>query len=142
LGQAPTTEAVIGRRHTTLAIVGVLLYVGAFVGLGAAGLWLILPSLAFLAAVVVLTVGENLVSIPQSTLPSNLAPPGEVGSYNGAFNTVGGAGFLVATLLGGVVLALSANPLLIWAILVLPAVPAVLLLRHSASRIQGNADRA
>ncbi|MCI4363023.1 MAG: MFS transporter [Thermoplasmata archaeon] len=141
-GQAPTTEAAIGWRHTTLAIVGMLLYVAAFVGLGAAGLWLLFPSIAFLVAVVVLTIGENLVAIPQSTLPSNLAPAGEVGSYNGAFNTVGGAGFLGATLLGGVVLALTADPLLIWLVLVVPAVPAALLLRHAASRIRGEADRA
>jgi MFS family permease len=141
-GQAPTTESVIGWRHTTLAILGILLYVAAFLGLGAAGLWMLFPTGVFFVAVVVLTIGENLGAIPYSTLPSNLAPPGEVGSYNGAFNTFGGGGFLAANLLGGVVLSLTGNPLLIWVLLALPAIPATLLLRHAASRIRGEADRA
>jgi len=141
-GQSATTESVIGWRHTNIGLLGLLLYGVAFLGLGAAGLWNTVPVVVFFASVVVLTLGENLVAIPSSTLPSNLAPTGEVGSYNGAFNAFGAIGFLTATLVGGVVLALVTNPLLIWIILLVPAVPAILLLRHAGRRIPNAVNRA
>jgi len=141
-GQSATTESVIGWRHTTIGLLGLVLYGIAFLGLGAAGLWNTLPVVVFFASVVVLTLGENLVAIPSSTLPSNLAPKGEVGSYNGAFNAFGAIGFLAATLAGGVVLAFVTNPLLIWVILLVPAIPAILLLRHAGKRIPGEMNRA
>jgi len=141
-GQTFTTESVIGRRHTTIAIAGIGLYVLAFLALGTAGVLGLVPVVVFFAAVVVLTFGENLITIPQATLPSNLAPREEVGSYNGAFAMVGGAGFIVAVLLGGVVLATTSNPLLIWVYLVAPVVPAVILLRDAASRLPLSIDRA
>jgi MFS family permease len=141
-GQSATTESVIGWRHTTIGLLGLVLYGIAFLGLGAAGLWNTLPVVVFFASVVVLTLGENLVAIPSSTLPSNLAPKDEVGSYNGAFNAFGAIGFLAATLAGGVVLAFVTNPLLIWIILLVPAVPAILLLRHAGRRIPAEMNRA
>jgi MFS family permease len=141
-GQSFTTESVIGRRHTTIGILGISLYVLAFLALGAAGALGFVPMIAFFAAVVVLTFGENLVTIPQATLPSNLAPREERGSYNGAFGMVGGAGFIISVLVGGVVLATVTNPLLIWVYLVLPAVPAVILLRDAARRLPLSIDRA
>ena len=141
-GQQATTERVIGWRHTTIAILGLALYAVAFLGLGASGLLLLVPAAVFFVAVVVLTIGENLITIPQATLPSNLAPPAEVGSYNGAFAMVGGAGFLVSVFVGGVVLSLTANPLLIWVVLVLPIVPSALLFRHAGLRLPPSVDRA
>lgn len=141
-GQSATTESVIGWRHTSIGMLGLLLYGVAFLGLGAAGLWNTLPVVVFFVSVVVLTLGENLVTIPQSTLPSNLAPTEEVGSYNGAFGAFGAIGGILATLVGGVVLALVTNPLLIWIVLLVPAVPAVLLLRHAAGRIPDRQNRA
>jgi MFS family permease len=141
-GQSPTTESVIGWRHTTVAVLGLTLYGIAFVGLGAAGLWDAVPVVVFFVSVVVLTLGENLLAIPSTTLPSNLAPREEIGSYNGAFNAFSSIGFLLATLAGGVVLALVTNPLLIWIVLILPAIPAVVLLRHAARRIPDKANRA
>jgi MFS family permease len=141
-GQTATTESVIGWRHTTIANVGLLLYAIGFLGLGAAG-WLgIVPVVVFFLSVVVLTVGENLVTIPHSTLPSNIAPAGEVGSYNGAFSTFGAAGFFFSVLLGTWVLAETANPLLIWVILVIPALPAMVLFRHAAGNLRPELDRA
>jgi len=141
-GQSATTESVIGWRHTSIAVLGLTLYAVAFVGLGAAGLWNTLPVVVFFVSVIVLTLGENLVTIPQSTLPSNLAPKEEIGSYNGAFGAFGAVGGILATLAGGVVLALVTNPLLIWVILIAPAVPAIVLLRHAGARIQGPTNRA
>ena len=141
-GQTAVTESVIGRRHTTIAVGGLALYAVAFLGLGLAGWVGFLPTLAFFVAVVVLTIGENLITIPQATLPSNLAPKEEIGSYNGAFGAIGGGGFLLAVLLGGAVLSLTANPLWVWVLLMLPLVPAVVLFRHAAARLALSVDRA
>ena len=141
-GQTATTESVIGRRHTSIAIMGMLLYIVSFIGLGASGLFSLFPTAVFFLAVVVLTFGENLITIPQTTLPSNVAPEGEVGSYNGAFGAVGGAAFIISVLFGTVVLSLTANPLLIWLVLCVPAVPAVVLLRDAARRLSSTVDRA
>jgi len=141
-GQTATTESVIGRRHTSIAILGMTLYVASFLGLGAAGLVRLFPTEVFFLAVVVLTFGENLLTIPQTTLPSNVAPKEEVGSYNGAFGATVGAGFLISVLLGSFVLSLTADPLLIWLVLGSPAVPAVILLRDAGRRLSPSVDRA
>ncbi len=141
-GQYSTTERMIGRRHTLIAIFGIAMYALAFVGLGAAGALGLAPLIAFFLAVVVLTIGENLFTIPLATLPSNLAPPGEVGTYNGAFALVGSAGVLFAVFLGGVVLSLTANPLLIWVFLVVPAGPSVLLFWDASRRVPRTVDTA
>jgi len=141
-GQTATTESVIGQRHTSIAIWGLGLYTLAFLGLGAAGLFGTFPVLVFFIAVVVLTIGENLVTIPQATLPSNVAPKEELGSYNGAFGIAGGIGFIVAVVLGGLVLSLTANPLAIWAFLVAPVLPAVILFRSASRRLRPEHNRA
>jgi MFS family permease len=141
-GQSVTTRSVLGWRHTTIAVLAIGLYAVAFLGLGLAGLLAFAPVGAFFASVTVLTVGENLVSIPQNTLPSNLAPTEEIGSYNGAFNMVGGLGGILSVVVGGAVLEATANPLLIWLLLLLPAVPAVLLFRDAAGRLDPAVDRA
>jgi MFS family permease len=141
-GQSPTTEAVVGRRHTSIAIAGIGLYAIAFLAVGGARFAPLAAPAVFIAAVAVLTEGENLVSIPQMILPSNLAPREEIGSYNGAFQTVGSAGGILAILLGGAVLNAISNPLLVWSILLLPAIPAVLLFRHAARRLAPAVDRA
>lgn len=141
-GQQATTERVLGRRHTTIAIGGILLYAAAFFGLGLAGLVDFVPTLVFFVAVVVITLGENLVTIPAATLPSNLAPKGEVGAYNGLFSAAAGGGSLAAVVIGGAVLSLTANPLLIWVLLVAPAVPCVILFRHAAGRLSRAVDTA
>ena len=141
-GQSTTTESVLGMRHTTIFILGLAVTAVAYLGLGIAGLFLVFPTVVFFLAVIVLTFGENLVTIPLSTLPSNLAPPSEVGSYNGAFQTIGGAGFLLSVIVGGAVLSLTANPLLIWTLLAAPAIPAMILLRWAAHRIPLGTDRA
>jgi MFS family permease len=141
-GQSATTEGVIGRRLTTVAIAGTACYAIAFLALGAAGAFVLAPLVVFFVSVVVLTVGENLLSIPQTTLPSNLAPRDEIGSYNGAFNAVAGIGFLLAVLLGSAVLSVTADPIVIWVLLVLPAIPAALLFFHAGRRLAPAVDRA
>jgi MFS family permease len=140
-GQSATTEAVVGRRHTTIAIAGISLYAIGFLAVAGARFDLAFAPIVFVGAVAVLTVGENLVTIPQMTLPSNLAPREEVGSYNGAFQTVANAGGIFAILIGSAVLGAVANPLAVWALLLLPAIPAVLLFRHAAGRMPASVDR-
>ena len=78
-----------------------------------------------------------------TTLPSNLAPPTEVGAYNGAFFAITGLGQVLAPTLGGVVLASTGSPLLTWGLLCVPAIPALLLLRlYVVPRFRADANRA
>jgi MFS family permease len=141
-GQSVTTESMIGRRHTTIAILGAVVTALAYVLLGASALWTFLPVEVFFLSVVILTVGENLGAIPTSTLPSNLAPEGEVGAYNGAFTMFLGAAGLAAIFLGGAVLSSVENPLLEWLILVAPVVPGAFLIRWAARRVPLHQDQA
>ncbi len=129
VAQAPTTRAAIGHRHTSLIVVGVLLYVTGFLFLGAVALVPMLLVAGFFVAVFVLTMGENVLSIPVSTLPSNLAPPREIGAYNGAFAAIVGAGQVLAPTVGGFVVAAGLSPPVTWAILMAPTVPALVVLR-------------
>ena len=141
-GQTRTTRAVLGRRHTWVGGIGVVLYVIAFLAIGASGKWGIAPLALFVAAVVVSTLGENFMAIPQTTLPSNMSPEREIGNYNAAFQTVTGAAWLFSVFFGGLVLSLVPDPLLEWTILMLPAIPSLLLLQHVARRIPAAANRA
>ena len=143
VAQAPTTRAAIGHRHSSLVHLGVILYVVGFLLFGAFALVPALVFAGFFAAVFVLTMGENVLSIPSQTLPSNLAPPGEVGAYNGAFFAIIGVGQVVAPTVGGFVLALGASPPLTWTLLMLPAVPALVVsARLVAPRLPEAANRA
>jgi MFS family permease len=69
------------------------------------------------------------------TLPSNLAPSSERGSYNGAFNTLAGIGGIFAPLAGGLALSASGNPLLVWGVLALPTIPAIAIFLWLGRRI-------
>ncbi len=143
VAQAPTTRAALGHRHTSLFALGVLLYVAGFV---AFGLFALLPGLVvlgFLASVVVLTMGENVLSIPASTLPSNLATEREIGAYNGAFFALTGAGQVLATTFGGWVLAFGAAAPVTWVVLMVPAVPALVVgALYLAPRLPPGPNRA
>jgi MFS family permease len=141
-GQTTTTRLAIGHRHTSIAILSVGLYALGFLLLGVVGEWSFLPITSFFVVVVILTVGENLSSIPFQTLPSNMAPPNEIGNYNGAFFTMTGIGQIVAVILGGLALAYVAGPLLMWGLLIAPALPAVLLMRWTSARVPASAGRA
>lgn len=141
-GQTSMTKSVLGRRHTWIGGAGTVLYVVAFLAIGASGEWMVVPLVAFFAAVTVSTLGENFESIPQTTLPSNLSPDREIGNYNAAFQTVTGAAWLLSVFYGGVVLSAVPDPMLEWTILMLPAVPCLLLLRHVSRKLPEKANRA
>jgi MFS family permease len=143
LAQGPTTKAAIGHRHTTLIALGVVLYVVGFLLLGAVALVPFALLLGFFVSVVILTMGENVLSIPTSTLPSNLAPPLETGAYNGTFAAIVGIGQVLAPTFGGAVLAVGLAPPVTWLVLMLPAVPALLVNRLWIDpRILDRANRA
>ena len=81
--------------------------------------------------------------VPFTTLPSNLAPPMEIGAYNGVFIAFAGLGGLLAPGLGGAVLATGASPLAVWSILVAPVLPAALILRsYVTPRLRAEANVA
>jgi len=142
VGQAPMTRASLGHRHTALLGVGAVLYAAGFLLLGLPSVIAIGIIAAFFLSVVVVTLGENLESIPTSTFPSNAAPPTEVGAYNGVFNAFSGVGSLLAPVLGGLVLATQAAPLAVWGLLVLPTIPALLLLAYITPRVSAKANLA
>ncbi len=143
VAQAPTTRAARGHRHTTLVHLGVVLYVVGFLVFGVVALFPALLLAGFLGVVVIVTMGENVLSIPWSTLPSNLAPPGDIGAYNGAFFAITGVGGTLATTLGGLVLVLGASPPVTWTILMLPALPALIVSAlWIAPRIPATPNRA
>jgi MFS family permease len=143
LAQAPTTRAAIGHRHTTALLLGILLYVAGFIVVATVAFLPALVLAVFFGAVIVLTMGENVFSIPMTTLPSNLAPATDVGAYNGAFFAITGAGAVLSPTLGGAVLAFTGNPLLTWGLLCVPAVPALLLITvYVVPRIRADANRA
>jgi MFS family permease len=141
-GQVPMTHLAIGRKHTTLALAGLVAYMLAFLALGAAALLPLGAVAVFFGAVVLLTIGENLTSIPFTTLPSNAAPPSEVGAYNGAFYTIGGIGTLLALVVGGLALATIPNPVELWAVLCAPGIPAIALFVYAGRRLSKKANRA
>jgi nitrate/nitrite transporter NarK len=140
--QTPTTARVIGRSLTGVGIVGAMFYVVAFLILGAAGQWHILPVVLFFAAMVVLTLGENLVEIPKRTLPSNMASSDQIGAYNGVFRTIFGLGQTLSPLGVGFALASISTPLFIWLFLLIPAIPAMGLFAYVRVRADRRADRA
>jgi len=143
VAQAPTTHLAIGHRHTSVLALGILLYVAGFLLLATVALLPALVLAIFFGSVIVLTMGENVLSIPGTTLPSNLAPAAEIGAYNGAFFAITGVGQIVAPTVGGLVLAATASPAVTWGVLMLPAVPALLILGlYVRPRINRSADRA
>ncbi len=139
-GQNPMTRMMKGRLHTYSAIVAIALMGVSFLALGGISLASGGAITAVFVFVVLLTIGENFGAIPSMTLPSNVAPAAEIGSYNGVFNLLGGIGGSVSPLIGGFVLATVTNPLLVWVILALPCIPAALLFRWVGTRIPAAAN--
>ena len=142
-GQTPMTRASLGRRHTSLFLVSLAAYSSGFLLFGVVGQFSFFLIPFFFVVVFILTVGENLGAIPSMTLPSNLAPPEEIGAYNGLFSAIVGLGFLAAPVLGGAVVGASSSPLVVWSVLVAPSVPAgAFLALYVAPRIRPEANRA
>jgi predicted MFS family arabinose efflux permease len=144
LGQNQVTKWATGHMHTSAANAAVLLYCVSYVILGAIGLGKFggVVVAVVMLAIVVLTFGENFSAIPMMTMASNLAPPTEIGSYNGAFGVFPGAGWVFAPALGGFALSVTSNTLLAWALMMIPAVPAVVLFVWLGKRLPRKANTA
>ncbi len=144
LGQNQVTKWATGHLHTSAANLAILLYATSFIMLGAIGLGGTgggMVEIGFvMGAIVVLTLGENFGAIPMMTMPSNLAPPTEIGSYNGAFGLFAGAGWVFAPALGGFALSVTSNTLLAWGCMIIPAVPAVVLFSRLGKSLPRDAN--
>ena len=142
VGQNQVTKWATGHLHTSAANVAVLLYSVSYVMLGAIGLGGLggVVVAVVMLAIVVLTFGENFGAIPMMTMPSNLAPPTEIGSYNGVFGVFPGAGWVFAPALGGFALSVTSNTLLAWVLMMIPAVPAVVLFARLGKRLPRKAN--
>jgi MFS family permease len=137
------TRASLGLRHTDLFVFGLAAYAGGFLLFGIVGQFSFYLIPSFFVVVFILTVGENLSSIPATTLPSNLAPASEIGAYNGVFSAIVGLGYLAAPVLGGAVIAASSSPLLVWGVLIAPSVPTgAILALYVTPRLRAEANRA
>jgi len=140
LGQSPMTKLMVGRKHTSSAVLAVAMMGISFLALGGISLFSGAAIVAVFAFVVLLTFGENLGAIPSMTLPSNMAPATEIGSYNGVFGLFSGIGNSFAPLAGGIVLSSIANPLAVWVILAIPCIPAIVLYEWAGRRIPSAAN--
>ena len=142
VGQNQVTKWATGHMHTSAANASVLLYSVSYVMLGAIGLGGssgVAVALVMLS-IVILTLGENFGAIPMMTMPSNLSPPTEIGSYNGAFGLFFGAGLVFAPALGGFALSVTSNTMLAWMLMIMPAVPAVVLFAWLGKRLHRKAN--
>ena len=141
LTQVPLTRALAGQAMTRAGLWGILGYTIAFLGMGVEGVVRVLVIPVLFVLVIVMTFGENLVTVPLFTLPMNIAPKTERGAYAGAMATASGVGNTIAPSLTGFALGFEATPLVTWAILVLPVVPAAILLRMIQSRVSPASNR-
>jgi MFS family permease len=98
----------IHSRHLTWMALGSLCYGVAFLILDAGALYA-----AALVAIVVLTLGENLVSPLQNTTVAAVAPDRDRGSYFGAYSAVTTGASIFAPPLGTILLG-TGNPLALW----------------------------
>ncbi len=97
--QIPVTNLMRKRKLTTQLAAGAFLYA---VGYGSVG---ILTGFHFFAAaIIVVTLGEILMSPPSLTLTAQLAPEGRMGRYMGTFGFFVASGWSFGPLYGGVVL--------------------------------------
>lgn len=139
-GQVPMTKLMTGRKHTFSAVLAVVMMGASFLALGGISLVAGAALVAVFTFVVLLTVGENLGAIPSMTLASNVAPPAEIGNYNGVFGLFNGIGNSLSPLVGGIVLGAVSNSLLVWTILAIPCIPALLLFQWVGRRIPERAN--
>ena len=77
--------------------VGIGIFMVAYLVLAQAGVFT-----AFVAAMIILTIGEMFVWPAVPTIAHKLAPPGQAGFYQGIVNSISTAGRLIGPLLGGV----------------------------------------
>jgi MFS family permease len=125
LFQVPAVALIAHLRNERALVIGPLLYVIAFVGVGAAG-----GAWTLGAAVLLLTIGEVVVTPAQQATVAELGDPSRLGRAFGVFGTMQMVGVAIAPLVGGLAYDhLRHRPLLMWACLA--ALPALLSLAYA-----------
>ena len=135
--QVPAVALIARLSHERALVAGPLLYIVAFLGMGAAG-----DAWALGAAVLLLTIGEVVVTPAQQSTVAELGDPSRLGRAFGVFGTMQMLGVAVAPVLGGLAYDhLRYRPLLMWACLAsLPALLSVAYARFAWLRRRSNAD--
>ncbi len=111
--QIPVTNMMRRRKLTTQLAMGACFYA---LGYGSVGIFSGFHF--FVVAVIVVTLGEILMSPPSLTLTAQLAPPGRTGRYMGIFSFFVASGWSFGPLYGGVVLdRLGGHPALAWIVI-------------------------
>jgi len=118
--QVPLNRLLGAWNLRTRIAAGAMLYVVAYLGIGLSTRWIHLA-----LCIGTLTIGEIFAVTAVSAAVSHLAPADRVGRYMGILGLVQGLGWAVGPYLGSVVFAsVSANPLLLWALLSMGALTA------------------
>jgi MFS family permease len=129
--QIPVTRLLRPVRLTIQLAIGALIYGVGYFTVGLSGAYAV-----FIVAIVIITIGENMVSPPALSITANLAPEGRVGRYMGIYGFAVTAGWSLGPLLGGTLLDLAApNYIYAWGIISVLAVMASIGFRWTTSKI-------
>ena len=137
LFQLPAVALIERFSHERALVIGPVLYVLAFLGMGAAG-----GAWTLGAAVMLMTIGEVVVTPAQQATVAELGDPSRLGRAFGVFGTMQMLGVAIAPVLGGLAFDhLRHRPLLMWACLAaLPALLTAGYVRFAWLRRLSNAD--
>jgi MFS family permease len=97
--QIPVTRLLRPVRLSVQLATGALIYALGYFTVGLSGAYSV-----FILAIVIITIGENMVSPPALSITANLAPKGRVGRYMGIYGFAVTAGWSLGPLLGGTLL--------------------------------------
>lgn len=135
--QVPVTRFFFRYRLTFQLALGAFLYAIGYTSFG-----LVTGFTGFIPAVVVITLGEMIMSPPSVTLTSRLAPEGRMGRYMGIYGFVVSAGWSFGPLYGGMILEhVAFSHLLAWVFIGSMALVAALGYRAFGNRLPENLDR-
>lgn len=129
--QIPITRLMAGAKLTQQIAIGACFYAFGYAMVGwVAGFFLLMITL------IIITVGENLISPPSLTLTSRLAKDGRMGRYMGIYGFFQTAGWSFGPLYGGTILeAYQYSPKLAWGMIASLAVVSALGYLLFASRL-------
>jgi MFS family permease len=100
--QIPITRLLRRVKLTNQLTMGSITYAVGYLWIGLSG-----GFNSFIAAFMIITLGENIVSPPAMSIAANLAPEGKVGRYMGIYGFALTAGWSLGPLLGGILLDLA-----------------------------------
>lgn len=130
LGQ-PFISFIIHRFNRALKvqiIIGIVIFILSFIVVGNA-----VSFNGFLAAMIILTIGEMLAWPAVPTIANDLAPNGKAGLYQGIVNSTATGGRMIGPLLGGVVVDLFSIDYLFYLVIIFYLIAAVATLLYDRS---------